>query len=144
MAKPRTKRRAGNGLRKGKPKLAANYPLQVKTSRIAGHGVFAVRDIPWGVKIMRYDGAVIDDRQAEARIAQGASAIMDLGAGRNLDGFDGGNGAAWINHSRRRPNCVLLRDGWEVWIVAGVEGIAGGDELTYDYGSDYYPRRRKR
>ena len=101
-------------------------------------------DIPWGRKIIRYQGAVIDDTEAAKRVAQGATAIMDLGAGRNLDGFDGGNGAAWINHSRRRPNCFLLREDDEIWIVAGVEGISAGDELTYDYGSEYYPRRKGR
>ena len=115
----------------------------VKASRIAGRGVFAVRDIPWGRKIIRYQGALIDDQEAEKRAAQGATAIMELGGGRNVDGFDGGNGAAWINHDRCRPNCFLLREDGEIWIVAGVEGISAGDELTYDYGSEYYPRKKR-
>jgi uncharacterized protein len=125
-------------------KLNARYPLVVKTSRIAGRGVFAVKAIPWGVKIIRYQGAVIGDEEAAKRVANGATAIMELGQGLNLDGFDDGNGAAWINHSRRRPNCFLLREEREIWIVAGVEGIQAGDELTYDYGSEYYPRKRVR
>ena len=29
------------------------------------------------------------------------------------------------------------------WLVAGIEGIKAGEELTYDYGSDYYPARHK-
>ena len=123
--------------------LKARYPLVVKASRIAGRGVFAVRDIPWGRKIIRYQGALIDDQEAEKRAAQGATAIMELGGGRNVDGFDGGNGAAWINHDRCRPNCFLLREDGEIWIVAGVEGISAGDELTYDYGSEYYPRKKR-
>jgi SET domain-containing protein len=130
---------AKSGSARARAKLKARYPLVVKTSRIAGRGVFAVRDIPWGRKIMRYEGAVIDDREAEKRAAQGATAIMELGGGRNVDGFDGGNGAAWINHGRRRPNCFLLREQGEIWIVAGVEGISAGDELIYDYGSEYRP-----
>jgi uncharacterized protein len=143
---PRVEKVTGreNGLPRLSTKLKARYPLQVKASRIAGRGVFAVKDIPWGRKIIRYQGAVIDDTEAAKRVAQGATAIMDLGAGRNLDGFDGGNGAAWINHSRRRPNCFLLREDDEIWLVAGVEGISAGDELTYDYGSEYYPRRKGR
>jgi SET domain-containing protein len=118
--------------------------LLVKTSPIAGRGVFAITEIPWGVKIMQYQGALIDDKEAAERIAKGATAIMELGDGLNLDGFDQGNGAALINHSRRRPNCVLLRDQRQVWIVAGIEGIKAGEELTYDYGSEYYPRKRGR
>ena len=131
-------------MRRATTKLNGKYPLLVKTSRIAGRGVFAVKDIPWGVKILQYRGQVIDDQEAAERAARGATAIMELGDGRNLDGFDQGNGAALINHSRRRPNCFLLREGRQVWIVAGIEGIKAGEELTYDYGSEYYPRRRRR
>jgi SET domain-containing protein len=131
-------------LRRGTSKLNGKYPLLVKTSRIAGRGVFAARDIPWGVKILQYRGQVIDDQEAAERAAGGATAIMELGDGLNLDGFDQGNGAALINHSRRRPNCFLLREGRQVWIVAGIEGIKAGEELTYDYGSEYYPRRPRR
>ena len=132
------------GLRSGRTKLKACYPLLVKASRIAGRGVFANKDIPWGAKIIRYQGALIDDEEATRRVAKGATAIMELGGGLNLDGFDGGNGAALINHDRRRPNCFLLRERGEVWIVAGVEGIRAGEELTYDYGSEYYPRKTGR
>jgi uncharacterized protein len=131
-------------LRRGSIKLEARYPLVVKPSRIAGRGVFAVKDIPWGAKIIRYQGALIDDKEAEQRVAKGATGIMELGDGLNLDGFDQGNGAALINHDRRRPNCFLLRERGEVWIVAGVEGIQAGDELSYDYGSDYYPSKKGR
>jgi uncharacterized protein len=131
-------------LQSGTNKLEARYPLLVKTSRIAGRGVFAVEAIPWGAKIIRYQGKVINDKEAAERVAQGATAIMELAAGRNIDGFDEGNGAAWINHSRRHANCFLLREKGEIWIVAGIEGIEAGEELTYDYGSEYYPRKKAR
>ena len=122
----------------------ANYRLAVRPSPIQGGGVFAVEDIPWGRKILEYRGALIDDKEAARRIADGANAIMDLGGGQNIDGFDNGNGAALINHSRTKANCFLLREKAKVWLVAGVEGIKAGEELTYDYGSDYYPRKGKR
>jgi uncharacterized protein len=122
----------------------ANYRLMVKPSPIHGDGVFAAEDIPWGRKIMEYRGALIDDAEAAKRIRTGAAAIMELGGGKNIDGFDAGNGAALINHSRSAANCFLLREKGKVWLVAGVEGIKAGTELTYDYGSDYYPRRGKR
>ena len=122
----------------------ANYRLVVKPSPINGDGVFAGEDIPWGRKIMEYRGATIDDKEAARRIAAGALAIMELGSDLNVDGFDNGNGAALINHSRTGPNCFLLREKGKVWLVAGVEDIKAGEELTYDYGSDYYPRKGKR
>ena len=87
---------------------------------------------------------MISDREAQARTAAGANAIMELGRDQNIDGFDNGNGAALVNHSRDSPNCFLLREKGKVWLVAGVEGIKAGEELTYDYGSDYYPRKGKR
>ena len=83
---------------------------------------------------------MISDEEAARRTARDATAIMELGDGLNIDGFDKGNGAALINHRRRGPNCCLLREKGKVWIIAGVEGIEAGVELTYDYGSDYYPR----
>ena len=122
----------------------ANYPLVVKKSRIAGEGVFAVKAIPWGVKIMEFRGTLIANAEAARRTANGATAIMELGDDLNIDGFDRGNGAAHINHSRRYANCNLLREGRKVWIIAGIEGVEAGEELTYDYGRDYYPRRRRR
>jgi len=118
------------------------FRLQTKPSCIAGEGVFAVEDIPWGMKIVEFTGALIDDDEAERRAQAGASAIMELGDGLNIDGFDRGGIAAKINHRRRAPNCCLLRDGGKIWIIAGVEGISAGEELRYDYGTDYYPRRR--
>lgn len=122
----------------------ANYRLLVRPSPIQGDGVFAGEEIAWGRKILEYRGALIDDKEAARRIAGGANAIMELGGGQNIDGFDNGNGAALVNHSRRNPNCFLLREKGKVWLVAGIEGIKAGEELTYDYGSDYYPRKGKR
>ncbi|HJU33064.1 MAG TPA: SET domain-containing protein [Hyphomicrobiaceae bacterium] len=122
----------------------ANYRLIVRKSPIDGDGLFAGEEIPWGRKIIEYKGAVISDRDAQARIAAGANAIMELGRDQNIDGFDNGNGAALVNHSRASPNCFLLREKGKIWLVAGIEGIKPGEELTYDYGSDYYPRKGKR
>jgi uncharacterized protein len=121
----------------------ASYPLVVKKSQIEGEGVFAAKAIPWGVKIIEFGGALISDAEAAKRAANGATAIMELGDDLNIDGFDRGNGAALINHGRRYANCCVLREGRKVWIIAGIEGVNAGEELTYDYGSDYYPRRRR-
>ena len=99
---------------------------------------------PLGRKIKKYGGEVIGDKKAAKRLKRGAAAIMKIGKGLNIDGFREGNGAAFINHSRKTPNCFLLREKRRIWIVSGIEGIKAGEELTFDYGSDYYPRTRRR
>ena len=78
----------------------AKHPLVVKKSRIQGDGVFAVKAIPWGVKIIEFQGARISNAEAAKRAANGATAIMELSDDLNIDGFDKGNGAALINHSQ--------------------------------------------
>lgn len=125
-----------------KKKKDTRYCLEVRHSEIEGDGLFALEDIPWGKKIKEYKGKIINDKEAAKRARKGATAIMELGDGLNIDGFDGGNGAAFANHNRENPNCFLLRHKGKVWIVAGIEGIKAGEELTYDYGSDYYSRKK--
>ena len=126
-----------------KPK-GTRYRLEIRGSPIHGKGLFAVEDIPWGKKIKQYRGKVISDKEAKKRAAKGAPAIMELGKGKNIDGFDKGNGAGLINHNRNKPNCFLLRQKGTIWLVAGIEGIKAGEELTYDYGSDYFPLRERK
>lgn len=113
--------------------------LVVKRSRIHGKGLFAVDDIPWGTKIIEYRGERITDAVAEARMAEDADCIFELGDNKNIDGARDGNEARYINHSRDNPNCFVLRDKGRIWIVAGIEGIDAGEELTFDYGSTFFP-----
>ncbi|CAN5709682.1 hypothetical protein BH11PSE3_BH11PSE3_25940 [soil metagenome] len=112
--------------------------LLVKKSRLHGKGLFAAEDIPWGVKIIEYKGEIIPDAVAVARITKGADSIFELGKDANIDGSVNGNEARYANHARRKPNCFVLRDAGKIWIVAGIEGIRKGEELTFDYGSTFY------
>lgn len=114
--------------------------LKVKKSALHGRGLFALKEIPWGTRIIEYKGEVISDAAAEERIACGADCIFELSPGENIDGSVSGNEARYVNHARRKPNCFVLRQDGKIWIVAGIEGIAKGEELTFDYGSGYYPR----
>jgi len=103
-------------------------------------GLFAVKEIPWGTKIIEYKGERIPDRIALARIADGADCIFELGKNQNIDGASRGNEARYANHRRRNPNCFILRDEGRIWIVAGIEGVAAGEEIIFDYGSTFFPR----
>ncbi len=112
--------------------------LLVKKSRLHGKGLFAAQDIPWGVKIIEYKGEIIPDAVANDRIAKGADSIFELRKDANIDGSVNGNEARYANHARRKPNCFVLRDDDRIWLVAGIEGIRKGEELTFDYGSTFY------
>ena len=119
--------------------IASEYmKLIVKKSRIHGMGLFAAEDIAWGVKIIEYKGEVIPDAIALARIAAGSDCIFELDEDKNIDGAVRGNEARYANHDRRKPNCFVLRDGGKIWLVAGIEGIRKGEEITFDYGSTFY------
>lgn len=113
--------------------------LVVKKSPLHGKGLFAGEDIPWGAKIIEYKGEKISDALAEERIAEGADCIFELGDDMNVDGAVDGNEARYANHARTNPNCFILRENGQIWLVAGIEGIKKGEELTFDYGSDFYP-----
>jgi SET domain-containing protein len=113
--------------------------LLVKKSSLHGNGLFAAEEIPWGVKIIEYKGELVSDAIAEERIAQGADCIFELRDNENIDGAVMGNDARYVNHARQLPNCFVLREDDRIWIVAGIEGIRKGEELTFDYGSAFYP-----
>ena len=91
--------------------------LRVKKSPIHGKGLFAAQDIPWGMKIIEYKGEIVSDAVAEARIAAGADAVFELRDDLNIDGAANGNEARYANHSRRKPNCFVLRDDGRIWLV---------------------------
>ena len=97
--------------------------------------MFAAEHIPWGLRIIKYTGEIIDDAEAERRDAEGADAIFEVGPDNNLDGRVGGSGAEFANHSRDDANAFILRERGEIWLVAGIEE---DQEILYDYGTEYY------
>ena len=126
------KRRIGPQPRLSQDVMKKHPLIAVRPSSIHGQGLFALRDIPWGVKIVQYSGEHINDAEAEDRIDHGADAIFELAPDENIDGRSNGSLAQFINHDRKAPNCFILKDGGEIWIVAGINGVKRGQELTYD------------
>ena len=112
--------------------------VYIKHSDLAGNGLFAGEFIPWGARIIQYTGEIIGDAEAAQRAAGGADAIFEVGPDKNIDGRVGGSGAEFANHSRVAANAFVLRENDEIWLVAGIQGIHEGEEILYDYGTDYY------
>lgn len=121
-----------------------------RNSAIHGRGVFALRAIPDGTRILEYTGERITKTEAArretqrlARQSRGGDAsvyIFALNDRHDLDGRKGRSVAKFINHSCA-PNCRTEVIRGRVWIVARRE-IAAGEELTYDYGFAFREWRR--
>ena len=110
--------------------------IVVCNSSIHGRGVFALRRIPKGTRIIEYKGKLITDKEADRRYSRmhehsPHTMLFSLEGGWVIDATRRGNSARWINHSCA-PNCEIEEEGQRIFIEARRD-IRLGDELTYDY-----------
>ena len=110
--------------------------IVVRNSSIHGRGVFALRRIPKGTRIIEYKGKLITDKEADRRYSRmhehsPHTMLFSLDGGWVIDATRRGNSARWINHSCE-PNCEIEEEGQRIFIEARRD-IRLGDELTYDY-----------
>jgi SET domain-containing protein len=112
--------------------------ILVRDSRIHGRGVYALRAIREGERIIEYRGERITWREADRRPPSDPddphhTFYFSLDDGRHvIDANVGGNSARWINHSCE-PNCETEEtDDGRVYIQA-LRDIRRGEELSYDY-----------
>ena len=111
--------------------------FQVRQSGIHGKGVFALRAMAAGDRIMEYTGDVITWKAAQKRHPHNPDEpnhtfFFHVDDKHVIDGVVNGNDAKWINHGCD-GNCEADEVGGRVFIKA-IKDIAPGDELTYDYG----------
>jgi uncharacterized protein len=101
-----------------------------------GLGLFATAPIGKGDLIVAYRGRRISHAEAERREARGNRFVFEINSRWSIDGSSRRNLARYANHACR-PNA-------ESDLVAGnivrraIKTIQPGDEITYDYGSDYF------
>jgi SET domain-containing protein len=110
--------------------------MRVRRSRVHGRGVFALRRIRKGTRIIEYLGDRISHRQADERYQDKSDRdnhtflfIVDRGV--VIDAGVNGNDARFINHCCD-PNCESVIDDRRVFIEA-IRTIQPGEELSYDY-----------
>ena len=110
--------------------------VQVKRSN-AGLGLFAGEDIKKSDFVIEYTGEWIQDEEANRR---GGKYLFIYDEEWVVDGRGRKNSARYLNHSCR-PNCEteIDEDARAIYIYA-IKNIKAGDELTYDYGKDYWKR----
>ena len=122
-------------------KIKRSNLVTVKESNIHGKGVFAVKDISKGKKIIEYTGERISwkvavDRHPHDPSQPNHTFYFGLEDESTIDAKFGGNEAMWINHSCK-PNCQSLEEDagkkTKVFLYAK-KNIKAGEELFYDYG----------
>ncbi len=114
-----------------------DFKLKVKKSR-TGRGMFAEEDIPKGVCIIEYKGRPVSEKeQYENR----GKYLFWTGKDTMIDGNIPGNTARFINHSCD-PNCEIDIRARRVYVFA-IKNISAGEELTYDYDTEYFDQHIK-
>lgn len=115
----------------------AGRRTQVRDSGIHGKGVYALRAIATGERVLEYKGEIITweealDRHPHDPEQPNHTFYFHLDDGHVIDGKYEGNSAKWINHSCE-PNLEAEQVGNRVFLHA-LRDIAPGEELFFDYG----------
>jgi SET domain-containing protein len=120
----------------------ANLPqIELKSSRsfrvgrsVTGLGLFATKLIERAAYIATYHGRRISTKEADQR--RSTRYLFELNSRWVIDGSPRWNIARYINHSCRPNAEPVVRKG-RVVLVA-LRSIAPGEEITYNYGRDYF------
>jgi len=110
--------------------------IEVRDSPLHGRGVFAVRDIARGTRVIEYLGERITHAEADRRYehkdaGDNHTFLFIADDATVIDAGVGGNEARFVNHACD-PNCESVIESSRVFIDA-IRGICAGEELTYDY-----------
>ena len=113
---------------------------RVKKSNIDrnGQGLFAIKDITEGTRIINYVGKIITKKKTEESEKFDNSKpiyLFNLNTRYDLDGDVSWNTARLINHSCLN-NCDYKGKGLKLWVTT-IRDIKKGEELTCDYGFSY-------
>jgi SET domain-containing protein len=118
-------------------KQSGRRRFAVRGSAIHGKGVFALRTIRKGERLIEYGGERISHAEADRRYDCGDEAydphtfLFTVDEKTVIDATRSGNSSRWINHSCA-PNCETEDEDGRIYIEA-MRDIRPGEELTYDY-----------
>src|SRR5277367_2029115 len=118
------------------PAIPSNKPYRVGRSR-TGLGLFATKPIKKGAKIIRYFGPLLDCRKKKHDAIENKY-LFELNNRWTIDGSVRKNIARYINHACK-PNAesdVSARK--RKVVIRAIKNIEPGDEINYDYGTDYF------
>lgn len=98
-----------------------------------GLGLFATEDIKKGDFILEYTGKKIPTKVADELTGR---YLFEIDEEWTIDGSPKSNTARYINHSCDPNTEAETHDGHI--LISAVKPIPAGEELTIDYGEEYY------
>ncbi|MEW6769145.1 MAG: SET domain-containing protein [Pseudomonadota bacterium] len=118
------------------PAISARKPYRIGRSR-TGLGLFATRKIKKGTRIIRYFGPMLDCKKPKDDAIDNKY-LFEITSRWTIDGSVRRNTARYINHACK-PNAEsdVKTKKRRVYIRA-IKAIHPGDEINYDYGTDYF------
>jgi uncharacterized protein len=118
------------------PVISPKKPYRVGRSR-TGLGLFATKRIKKGTKIIRYFGPLLDSKKKKDDAIENKY-LFELNNRWTIDGSVRKNVARYINHACK-PNAESdVRPRKRKVFIRAVKNIEPGDEINYDYGTDYF------
>jgi SET domain-containing protein len=114
--------------------MSQGKPKYVVKRTVTGLGLFATTLIPAGKRIVEYTGRLVTNEEVERR--KTGKYFFGVDEKYSIDGTPRTNVARYINHSCR-PNAQAFVTGRRVWVWSK-RAIKPGEEITYDYGKEYF------
>ena len=111
---------------------AEGAPYAVKRA-VTGLGLFATRPIRKDTRIVEYFGPRTPNEEVEK---SSGKYFFEINKRWSIDGSGRDNIARYINHSCV-PNAAAIITKDRVWIWSERD-IESGEEITYDYGKEYF------
>lgn len=125
-----------------KTKVELAPGIEIRPSKIDGHGCFATTGFKKGHKIAEYAGEKISRREIARRVKNRRRIyVSSINSYWAIDGSRQGNGTQFINHSCE-PNCYSKVVHGHILFFA-LRDIAPGEEILLDYGASYHSDRKK-
>ena len=112
--------------------VPGDWALAVKRSS-AGRGLFAQDPIPEGACVIEYVGVALTAAEA---LQSRSRYLFAVNSRKTIDGKPHINRAGYINHACA-PNCTTEIYRGRIY-VRTLRAIEVGEELTFDYGAQYF------
>ena len=118
------------------PSISSSKPYRIGRSK-TGLGLFATQKIKKGTKIIRYVGPLLDSKNKKHDDIDNKY-LFEINNRWTIDGSTRKNIARYINHACR-PNAESdVNSRKRKVVIRAIKTIEPGDEINYDYGTDYF------